>query len=49
MASFFWVPKIDINILLEFVLSAEKAGGWGLKNTKTVRFVKQSVTPDGFL
>ena len=28
MPSYFWVSKIDINILLEFVLPAEKVGGW---------------------
>ena len=28
MLNYFWVPKIDINILFEFVLPAEKIGGW---------------------
>ena len=40
MPSYFRVSKIDINILLEFVLPAVKVGGGGLKNTKTFRFVK---------
>ena len=34
MPSYFWASKTDVNILLEFVLPAEKVGGWGLKNTK---------------
>ena len=28
MPSYFCMSKIDINILLEFVLPAEKIGGW---------------------
>ena len=28
MSGYFCVSKIDINILLEFVLPAEKMGGW---------------------
>ena len=45
MPIYFWVSKIDINILLEFVLPAEKVGGWGLKTTKTFRFVKTIGNP----
>ena len=46
MPSYFWVSKIDINILSEFVLPAEKVGGWvGAENTKTFRFVKTIGNP----
>ena len=44
MPSYFWVSKTDINILLEFVLHAEKKG-WELKNTKTFRFAKTIGNP----
>ena len=41
MPSYFWVSRIDIIFLLEFVLPAVKVGGWvGAENTKTFRFVK---------
>ena len=45
MPSYFWVSKIDINILLEFVLPAEKVGGRVLKNTITFRFAKTIGNP----
>ena len=49
MPSYFWMSKIDINILLEFVLPAEKVGGWvgaeKYSNFETFRFVKTIGNP----